>query len=165
MWVLVEVSRSPALHVFRKRPGGGTLPAPRSLLVAAFVAVVIVSAGTWALLGPHTGGGMSGPRSEHPVAIPETARTVTVSVTMPGPSAHERRLSAMLEKGTMPPEATMAEVMTDTECAPDGKMISRCRNEMRLADGRTMVLRHPHDMSKVPCLAPGERVLLVPSSA
>lgn len=49
----------------------------------------------------------------------------------------------------------MADALTDTDCAPDGQMISRCRNVMRLADGRQLVLRHPHDMSKVPCLAPG----------
>lgn len=104
------------------------------------------------------------PRSEHPVAVLETVRTVSVSATMPPPSAHERRLSAMLEEGTMPHGPMMAEVMTDTECAPNAQMISRCRNEMRLADGRTVVLRHPHDMSTIPCLAPGERVLLVPAS-
>ena len=27
----------------------------------------------------------------------------------------------------------------------------------------TIVLRHPHDMTKVPCLAPGEQVRLVPA--
>jgi hypothetical protein len=42
-------------------------------------------------------------------------------------------------------------------------MISRCRNVMRLEDGREIVLRHPHDMSRVPCLAPGERVRLLPA--
>jgi hypothetical protein len=58
----------------------------------------------------------------------------------------------------------MAEVLTDTDCTPDGQMISRCRNEMQLADGRRIVLRHPHKMSEVPCLAPGEQVRLVPVS-
>jgi hypothetical protein len=41
-------------------------------------------------------------------------------------------------------------------------MISRCRNVVRLEDGSELVLRHPHDMRDVPCLAPGERILLVP---
>ncbi|HWQ23393.1 MAG TPA: hypothetical protein VNK94_04740 [Gaiellaceae bacterium] len=103
--------------------------------------------------------------SEHPVALPEAARTVTVSATMPPPSAHARRLSAMLEEGALPAGPTPAEVLTDTDCAPDERMISRCRNELRLADGRTLVVRHLHDMRSVPCLAPGERVLLVPASA
>jgi hypothetical protein len=101
--------------------------------------------------------------SEHPVAVPASARTVAVSQAMPMPSAHERRLSAMLEDGTMPDRPMMAEVMTDTNCTPDAAMISRCRNVMRLADGRQIVLRHPHDMTKIPCLAPGERVRLIPN--
>jgi hypothetical protein len=54
---------------------------------------------------------------------------------MPMPCAHERRLSAMLEEGTMPGQAMMAEVMTDSDCAPDARMISRCRNVVRLASG------------------------------
>ena len=101
--------------------------------------------------------------AEHPVAVPATARTVAISRTMPMPSAHERRLSAMLEHGTMPDRSMMAEVMTDSNCAPDAEMISRCRNVIRLADGRQIVLRHPHDMTKIPCLAPGERVRLIPT--
>jgi hypothetical protein len=44
-------------------------------------------------------------------------------------------------------------------------MISRCRNEVSLADGTRVVLRHPHNMSKVPCLAPGEHVRLIPQPA
>ena len=63
----------------------------------------------------------------------------------------------------MPDGPMMAEVMTDTDCTPDAQMISRCRNVMRLADGRQIVLRHPHRMSDVPCLAPGERVRLIPT--
>jgi hypothetical protein len=101
--------------------------------------------------------------SEHPLAVPPTARTVVVSRAMPMPSAHERRLSAMLEEGVMLARPMMADVMTDTDCAPDAQMISRCRDVMRLADGREILLRHPHDMSKVPCLAPGERVRLIPT--
>ena len=101
--------------------------------------------------------------SEHPVSVPEAARTVTVSATMPAPSASASALSALLERGRMPDGPTTAEVMTDTDCAPDAAMVSRCRNEVRLPDGSRMVLRHPHDMSEVPCLAPGERVRLVPA--
>jgi hypothetical protein len=62
----------------------------------------------------------------------------------------------------MPNRPMMAEVMTDSDCAPDARMISRCRNLMRLAGGRQIVLRHPHDMTRVPCLAPGEQVRLIP---
>jgi hypothetical protein len=102
--------------------------------------------------------------SEHPVTIPRTARAVNVSATMPAPSRSARDLSAMLEEGVMPAHETAGVVMSDTECTPDASMISHCRNEIRLQDGSTIVLRHPHDMRYIPCLAPGERVDLVPNA-
>ena len=126
---------------------------------------IAVLGGAWALFGVLGESTDSPYVSEHPVAAPETARTVTVSATMPLPSAHERRLSAMLEEGEMPHGPMMAEVLTDTDCAPDKQMLSHCRNEVQLPDGQRIVLRHPHDMSKVPCLAPGEHVRLVLASA
>ena len=138
----------------------------RPRLPAAFAAIAILAAVAGVLtLGGREEAPDNSPTSlsEHSVAVPATARAVVVSRAMPMPSAHERRLSAMLEEGTMPARPTMADVMTDTDCAPDGQMISRCRNVMRLADGRRLVLRHPHDMSKIPCLAPGERVRLIPT--
>lgn len=134
----------------------------RRLLPLA-VATVLVAAGVWGVLERTTAD--SSPTTEHATPIPETPRTVVVSSTMPLPSSHERRLSAMLETGSMPHEPMMGLVLSDTECAPDTKMISRCRNDVRLADGSTIVLRHPHDMHTIPCLAPGEQVLLVPASA
>ena len=136
----------------------------RPLLIGALAAV----AATVVVVGALTVGGRNGPHmsaavSEHPLSIPAAARTVLVSRSMPMPSSHERRLSAMLERGAMPHGPTMAEVMTDTECTPDEQMISRCRNVIRLPDGRQAILRHPHDMTKIPCLAPGERVRLLPN--
>lgn len=101
---------------------------------------------------------------EHSVTIPTAVRTVRISATMPAPSASARHLSAMLVEGMMPSQETMAEVMSDTRCTPDASMVSRCRNEMRLPDGTTIAVRHPHDMRDVPCLAPGEHVLLVPNA-
>lgn len=128
-----------------------------AIAVAAVAAVVLLDQGSPAA-EPATPTFVS----EHPVAVPEKLRTVTVSSTMPMPSAHERRLSAMLEAGELPAEPTMATVVTDTDCVPDEEMVSRCRNELQLEDGRTIVLRHPHDMRDVPCLAPGEQVRLLP---
>lgn len=133
----------------------------RALLSLAVLGLAVF-AGAAILLGRGSGGPV--PISDHPAAIPEAARTVTVSATMPPPSAHPLRLSALLEEGSMPARPIMAQVLTDTECAPDERMISRCRNELRLADGRLLVVRHPHDMRTVPCLAPGEQVLLVPAA-
>jgi hypothetical protein len=133
----------------------------RLLLLTFFTLVAL--GGAWTLLGRNSDA--TKPYvSEHSAVVPENARTVTVSETMPLPSAHARRLSAMLEAGAMPHEPMMAEVLTDSECAPGERMVSRCRNEMRLPDGHRIVLRHPHDMRSVPCLAPGEQVRLVPQS-
>jgi hypothetical protein len=130
----------------------------RTFLPLAAALAFLALAAAWGVLRDT-----SAPTTEHPVTVVQKARTVTVSATMPMPSAHARSLSAMLEEGAMPQGPIEAEVVTDTDCTPDRQMISRCRNEMRLADGRTIVLRHPHDMTKVPCLAPGERVHLVPT--
>lgn len=133
----------------------------RRILLLTFFALVAVG-GASILLGRDSAGERY--VSEHPAAVPETARTVTVSARMPLPSAHARRLSAMLEAGAMPHQPMMAEVLSDTECSPDEQMVSRCRNEMQLANGDRIVVRHPHDMRDVPCLAPGERVRLVPTA-
>lgn len=135
----------------------------RLLAPLAAVAALVALAGALTVGGRDVARDAPSAATEHPVTVPATARTVLVSRTMPMPSAHERRLSAMLEHGSMPHGPTMAEVMTDTECTPDEQMISRCRNVIRLPDGRQAILRHPHDMTKIPCLAPGERVRLVPS--
>jgi len=137
---------------------------PRLFALVAATAILVAAAGILTLArGEEAADTSSTFVSDHPVAVPVVARTVAVSTAMPMPSAHERRLSAMLEDGTMPDRPMMAEVMTDTNCAPDAEMISRCRNVMRLADGHQIVLRHPHNMAKIPCLAPGERVRLMPS--
>lgn len=135
-------------------------------LLLTFIAVIglVALGGGWVALGRDAGDGERYV-SEHSAPVPETARTVTISATMPPPSAHARRLSAMLEAGRMPHGPMMAEVLTDTDCAPDARMVSRCRNEIEFPDGRRIVVRHPHDMSRVPCLAPGEQVLVVPTSA
>ena len=137
---------------------------PRLIGALAAIAVLVAAAGVLTLGGrDEVANNSPASVSGHPLAVPPSARTVVVSRAMPMPSAHERRLSAMLEEGAMPGRPMMADVMTDTDCAPDAQMISRCRNVMRLAGGRRIVLRHPHDMSDVPCLTPGERVRLIPS--
>ena len=130
----------------------------RSLLLIIAVGLVALAA---AWVGTHRA--EQAVTTEHQVTVPEDLRTVAVSKTMPAPSVTARHLSAMLEAGTMPTSKTMAEVRSDTECTPDAQMISHCRNEVRLDDGSAIVLRHPHDMRHVPCLAPGEQILVVPT--
>ena len=137
---------------------------PRLLALLAAIAIIVAAAGVFIFArGEDAADSSATAVSEHPVVVPAAARTVSVSRKMPMPSANERRLSAMLEDGTMPDRPMMADVMTDTDCTPDAQMISHCRNVMRLADGRQIVLRHPHQMSRIPCLAPGERVRLIPT--
>lgn len=135
----------------------------RTGLVFVTALALLGGAAAWAVFGSDGGGSSPAYVSEHPVDVPATARTVLVSGTMPAPSESPDQLSAKLERGTMPSGPMTGEVMTDTDCTPDAQMISRCRNEVRLPDGTTIVLRHPHDMRTIPCLAPGERVSLVPA--
>lgn len=144
---------------------------PRLQIIVVAAALLLAGGGAWLLAAPEHGPEEEATPppapatvSEHPVAIPEEPRTVAVSMSMPLPSAHQRRLSAMLEEGAMPDGPATATVLTDTECVPDEQMVSRCRNEMMLEDGSTIVLRHPHVMADVPCLAPGEQVRLLPLS-
>jgi hypothetical protein len=114
----------------------------RDLVLFAVVAAVAVgTALATGVLGigrghDDSGQGATGYVREHPVDVPSSVRTVSVSLDMPSPSAHARMLSVMLIEGRLPDAPVMAEVMTDTDCAPDARMISRCRNEMLLGQRR-----------------------------
>lgn len=97
-----------------------------------------------------------------PAQVPSKNKLKTVRVFShePAPSPSPTDLRAGLEKGKLPHGTVEATVLTDENCAPDRRGISHCRNRLRLAGGGTVILRHPHDMNKVPCLTPGEKVLL-----
>ena len=97
----------------------------------------------------------------HGTALP-AERTVALSTAMPAPSGFDG-LHAKLVSGTMPAAAVSATVLTDEQCQPDAQGISHCLNRMRLDDGSELEVRHPHDMGKVSCLAPGEHVRLMPA--
>lgn len=94
---------------------------------------------------------------------PAQMRVLVVSRAMPAPSQPGATLHGRLEQGRMPHAPMSGTVLTDSECTPGSDGISRCRNEVRLADGSTIVVRHPHDMAQVPCLSPGEPVRVSPS--
>lgn len=109
------------------------------------------------------GGGGSSPTSTQEasgVAAETETKTILVFAHEPSPSTSPTHLRAGLEKGRFRGGRAEATVLTDEDCMPDQQGISHCRNVVRLADGRILVLRHPHDMDKVPCLEPGETVLL-----
>jgi hypothetical protein len=93
----------------------------------------------------------------------EQVRTLVVSRAQPPASRPGVVLHGRLVEGAMPRDATEGTVLTDEDCAADFRGISNCLNRVRLADGRQIAVRHPHDMSEVPCFAPGEPVRIVPT--
>lgn len=97
-------------------------------------------------------------------APPATDTVRTVRVSMDGPverSARNQPLSALWLSGAQPTAVSTAVVETDENCAPDTNGVSNCTNRLRMSDGALMVIAHPHRMSEVPCLAPGETVKVV----
>lgn len=109
------------------------------------------------------GGATEGVAADPAHTPPPQTRVLVVSRSMPAPSRPGTTLHGRLERGPMPHAPMHGTVLTDSECAPDAHGVSRCRNEVRLADGSTIVVRHPHDMAQVPCLSPGEPVRVSPS--
>lgn len=122
--------------------------------VAAVVAALVLGRGSDPALQPA---------ADPAHTPPAQTRVVIVSRSMPEPSRPGMVLHGRVEAGPMPHAAMRGTVMTDSECTPDMAGISRCRNEVRLSSGRTIVVRHPHDMSSVPCLSPGEDVVVQPA--
>ncbi|HZQ15726.1 MAG TPA: hypothetical protein VFA82_03035 [Gaiellaceae bacterium] len=55
-----------------------------------------------------------------------------------------------------------ATILTDTRCTPDMMGVSHCLNRMRLANGETITVVHNHRMMDMPCLDPGEHVVVTP---
>lgn len=91
-------------------------------------------------------------------------RTVSIAASSAGASPSTAgELRAWRVAGRTPSTPTTATVLTDDDCAPDRAGMSRCLNELRLRGGGRLKLRHPHRMSEVPCLEPGEGVRLRPS--
>ena len=106
----------------------------------------------------------SGADSNAPSASGSTAERVPERVLMvsrdgmPPPSRAGAPLHALRLSGPLPERATSGTVLTDEQCAPDARGVSRCLNEIRLGGGQVLRVRHPHRMMDVACLSPGERV-------
>jgi hypothetical protein len=94
--------------------------------------------------------------------VPVELRTLVVSRDTVAPSRPGRPLQARLVHGSMPTGLLDAVVLSDEDCAPNALGISNCRNMLRLPSGATLVVRHRHDMRTVPCLTPGEHVVVRP---
>lgn len=87
-------------------------------------------------------------------------RTVLVA-NEPELGTNDGSLTVGYERGTKPPSSeTDAVVVTDENCTPDAEGVSHCRNEIRMANGKTVRVQHDHRMHEVPCLVPGEKVRL-----
>ena len=128
----------------------------RTRLIGAYAATVLAVA----LVVAGCGGGSSSSPAGAQTTDRGPAKTVLVFDREPSPSHSPTHLRAGLLKGRLPDGPVQATVLTDEDCAPDRQGISHCRNAMRLVNGRIVVLRHPHEMHLVPCLEPGETVLL-----
>jgi len=103
-------------------------------------------------------------RRGHPER-PADLRVVLVSARGPvSPSPPGGVLHAWRVDGSLPAAAVEATVLSDEDCAPDAAGVSRCLNRILMPSGQTLTVRHPHDMSTVPCLAPGEKVRVVGGS-
>lgn len=106
-------------------------------------------------------------------------RTVIVLSPTEAPKSHSVRLRqchpgsqcengkdridiVVLRNGNMPNHPIKAVVETDTNCAPDTNGISHCSNRLKLSDGKSVEVRHDHNMRIYPCLTPGEIVEVRP---
>ena len=106
----------------------------------------------------------SAPTSAHPAPSGEEMRVLMVGTGEDrGASTPGGALVGMLMTGDMPSGEMRATVLTDADCAPDAQGYSHCRNDLRMADGSALTVRHVHRMSEVPCLSPGEEILVVPA--
>lgn len=143
----------------------------KSILVILGLGLVVVAAALAAVLG--RGGGEGGnvspaPPAEPPIeahpAQPQGLRLLVVFTGAEPAPSEGTTLRAQLVDGRLPAQPSVATVLTDEDCAPDAQGISHCLNRLRLPDRSTLTVRHPHHMSVVPCLTPGERVALQPAA-
>lgn len=128
------------------------------VLLAGLVAALLV-------LSPsdHAARSTASPVQDRAHTAPPTVRTliVTRGRREPPPSRPGATMHALLLEGKLPSRPTMATVTSDEDCAPDAAGISHCLNRLRLEGAGKLAVRHPHAMSQVPCMTPGERVRVV----
>lgn len=141
-------SRGSGKHNRRHR----SRPALTWMLGALAVAVVIV--GLILLVRPQAHQAASAKASGAPAGL----RVVQLT-TAPDAVSNGEQIVAVLVGGAMPHGTVKATVLTDENCAPDAQGYSHCRNDLRLADGSVLHLRHNHRMATTTCLSPGEEVI------
>lgn len=95
-------------------------------------------------------------------AAPAYAAGGKLRVDRPEKGAGAKVTTVRIVKGTLRAQHMRAVVLTDTRCNPDAEGVSHCLNRMRLADGSVITVQHDHMMMNMPCLSPGEHVVLSP---
>lgn len=98
----------------------------------------------------------------HPRPNGATRVVLVAAKGMPSVSEPGGELNAVAVAGVLPQTSSYATVLSDENCAPDAAGVSHCLNRMRFDDGAELTVMHPHRMSQVPCLSPGERVMMRP---
>ena len=128
------------------------------VLIAGLVAALLALSST-----DNPAPSTASPVQDRAHTAPPTVRTVIVTrgKEEPPPSLPGATMHALLLKGKVPSRPAMATVTSDEDCAPDAAGISHCLNRLRLEGGNRLAVRHPHAMSQVPCMTPGERVRVV----
>ena len=72
-----------------------------------------------------------------------------------------RHLLQIVDGSILPAGTTVVGVVvSDTLCQPDAQGFSHCHNAIELADGKRMTVIDTHQMSRYPCLEPGQRLSL-----
>ncbi|MDQ2683497.1 MAG: hypothetical protein M3Y37_08210 [Chloroflexota bacterium] len=100
-------------------------------------------------------------------AVPHFQEAVVRRVAITDDAKVSRNQDPMwvqLVDGSIPPEVTQLQVLTDENCQPDADGVSHCLNRVSFETGGTVhmaTLQHHHRMSEESCLAPGEMVILV----
>jgi hypothetical protein len=88
----------------------------------------------------------------------------TLRVDRPQKGAGAKVTSVHVLRGAVHARHMRATVLSDTRCNPDANGVSHCVNRMRLADGSVITVQHDHRMMSMPCLSPGEHVVLTPQT-
>jgi hypothetical protein len=149
-------------RLLHSRRRSGAVPVVAASLALAAIVIAVLFANT-ATTHPEPAIPTA---AKHFVAIPSDGsreaalRTVVIAgpgERLPFMSATGSVLMASLERGQLPAGAVRATVLTDANCQPDQDGVSHCRNELAIG-ATTLVVRHHHKMSEVPCLTPGETV-------
>jgi hypothetical protein len=95
-------------------------------------------------------------------ATAQAAGVRTLRVDRPEKGARAQLTHVRLIKGVVG-HRMRGVVLTDTRCNPDRNGVSHCLNTIRLANGRSILVVHDHMMMLMPCLSPGEHILVRPT--